>query len=73
MEAVEAGRQALRAADLRNWKARVVTLLGGRSGTMPQREWRRLFITGSSPQDAAKIAETYRRNTQAAAPKRRRR
>ena len=44
----------------------VVTLLGGRPGIMPQREWGRLFVIGTSPEDAAKVAETYRQNTQAA-------
>ena len=40
---------------------------------MPEREWKRSYITGMTPDDAAKLAETYKRNTMAADPKRRRR
>ena len=57
---------------LAEWKARAVSVMGGRAGTMPHREWRRLFVLGTTAEDAAKIAETYRQNTGAADRKRRR-
>jgi hypothetical protein len=47
--------------------------MGGRPGTMPEREWKRAFITGTSPEDAAKLADTYKRNAVAADRKRKRR
>jgi hypothetical protein len=33
---------------------------------MRETEWKRAFITGMSPDDAAKLAETYRSNMTAA-------
>ena len=48
-------------------------VLGGRPGTMPEREWKRSYITGLDPESVAKLAETYRRNNFAADPKRRKR
>jgi hypothetical protein len=33
--------------------------------TMGERDWRKLFITGRTPEDAAKFAEAYYTNTQA--------
>ena len=47
-------------------------VLGG-AGTMPEHEWKRAYITSMTPDDAAKLAETSKRNTVAADPKRRRR
>jgi hypothetical protein len=32
---------------------------------MSERDWRKLFITGRSPEEAAKVAETYYTNTKA--------
>jgi hypothetical protein len=32
--------------------------------TVGERDWRKLFITGSTPEEAAKYAETYYTNTQ---------
>ena len=55
------------------WKARAVEIMGGRAGTMPEREWKRAYITNMTAKDAAALAETYKRNTMAADPKRRRR
>jgi hypothetical protein len=39
---------------------------------MPQREWRRLFITGASPEEAAQAVERHRHNTRAADRRRKR-
>ena len=55
------------------WKAAAVELMGGRAGTMPEREWKRSFIVGLDPERVAALAETYRRNTVAADRKRKRR
>jgi hypothetical protein len=40
---------------------------------MPERYWKRAYITNMTAEDAAALAETYKRNTVAADPKRRRR
>jgi len=53
------------------WKARAVEIMGGRAGTMRESAWKRAYITNMTPDDTAKLAETYKRNTVAADPKRR--
>jgi hypothetical protein len=40
------------------WKARAVEIMGGRAGIMPEREWKRAYITNMTLDDAAKLAET---------------
>jgi hypothetical protein len=54
------------------WKARAVEIMGGRPGTMRESAWKREFITGATPEEAAALAATYRRNTMAADRKRKR-
>jgi hypothetical protein len=54
------------------WKAKALTLLGGRPGMMSEREWKRAFIAGTSPEEAAALAGTHRRNVVAADPRRKR-
>ena len=54
------------------WKAAAVEIMGGRAGTMPGREWKRSYVTGLDPESVAKLAETYKRITVAADPKRKR-
>jgi hypothetical protein len=33
---------------------------------MLEREWKRWFVTGMTPEDVARLADTYKRNTVAA-------
>jgi hypothetical protein len=54
------------------WKAAAVEITGGRVGTMPEREWKRCYITGLDPESVAALADTYKRNTVAADRKRKR-
>ena len=54
------------------WKAAAVEIMGGRAGTMAERHWNRAYITGVTPEDVAKLAETYRTNTVAADKRKRR-
>jgi hypothetical protein len=48
------------------WKAAAVELMGGKPGTLPQREWRWMFILGVDPAEAAKQAQLYREGMSAA-------
>jgi hypothetical protein len=46
-------------ADYRRWKSSAAALLerqGILSGVMRERQWRRLFVTGATPEDAAERA-----------------
>ena len=36
--------------------------MGGRAGTMPEREWKRLFVTGTDVEEAARQAQLYRQH-----------
>jgi hypothetical protein len=42
------------------WKAAAVAKMGGRTGTMPERGWKRLFIAGTDFEEAARQAQMYR-------------
>jgi hypothetical protein len=48
------------------WKAKALTLLGGRPGTMSERELKRAFFTGLLPEEVAAevaaLAGAHRRN-----------
>jgi hypothetical protein len=52
------------------WNARAVALM---RRPMPEREWKRMFIAGLTPEDAARQAETYWHNATVADRTRRRR
>jgi hypothetical protein len=54
------------------WKAAAVALMGG-PGPMREREWSRLYIPGTEPGEAGKVADTHKHNTVAADRKRSRR
>jgi hypothetical protein len=48
------------------WRARAAALLerqGIFSGVMRERQWRRLFMTGATPEDAAERAQVHYNNT----------
>jgi hypothetical protein len=55
------------------WKAKALTLLGSRAGTMPERKWKRAFVAGMSPDEAAALTATNRRNVVVVDSRRRRR
>jgi hypothetical protein len=53
-------------ADYRRSKSRAAALLqrqGIFSGVMRERQWRQLFITGATPEDAVKRAQVHYNNT----------
>jgi hypothetical protein len=52
--------------DYRAWKAHAAALLerqGISAGVMCEKEWRKLFIKGARPEDAARHAEMVHNNT----------
>jgi len=58
------------------WKARAAALLERQSllpGVMRERDWRRLYLRGVTPEDAADRAQTYYYNTRPAFERMRRR
>jgi hypothetical protein len=48
------------------WKAAAVAQLGGKPGTLPEREWKRMFIAGTDVDKAARHAQLYRESLSAA-------
>jgi hypothetical protein len=56
-------------ADYRQWKSRAAALLGRQRlwrDVMRERDWRRLYIRGKTPEDAAREAEAAYWNTRPA-------
>jgi hypothetical protein len=47
-----AAKPSGKALSFPDWKAAAVKFMSGRAGTMPEREWKRAFISGMPPDDA---------------------